>query len=90
MPWVADVLRQASVVSVAFATLWFAAFSRTTTSGERRTHSNSTRRSRSTWRGSVPESTLRAGHRLVLHGLASEMLYEFLVRAKRAHTAATA
>ncbi|MCW5604332.1 MAG: hypothetical protein KIT18_07290 [Burkholderiales bacterium] len=32
----------------------------------------------------VPESTLRAGHRLVLHGLASEMLYELLVRAKRA------
>lgn len=31
----------------------------------------------------VPESTLRAGHRLVLHGLASEMLYELLVRAKR-------
>jgi hypothetical protein len=52
MPWVAAVLRQASVVSVAFATtLWFAAFS---------------------------------------HGLASEMLYELLVRAKRAHTAATA
>ena len=38
----------------------------------------------------VPESTLRAGHRLVLHGLASEMLYELLVRAKRAHAAATA
>jgi hypothetical protein len=33
----------------------------------------------------VPESTLRAGYRLVLHGLASEMLYELLVRAKRAH-----
>mgnify|MGYP001227065606 CR=1 FL=1 len=31
----------------------------------------------------VPESTLRAGFRLVLHGLASEMLYELLVRAKR-------
>lgn len=31
----------------------------------------------------VPESTLRAGYRLVLHGLASEMLYELLVRAKR-------
>jgi hypothetical protein len=29
-------------------------------------------------------------YRLVLHGLASEMLYEFLVRAKRTHTAATA
>jgi hypothetical protein len=34
----------------------------------------------------VPESTLRAGHRLVLHGLASEMLYELLVRAKRQQT----
>jgi hypothetical protein len=32
----------------------------------------------------VPEPTLRAGYRLVLHGLASEMLYELLVRAKRA------
>jgi hypothetical protein len=32
----------------------------------------------------VPESTLRAGYRLVLHGLASEMLYELLVRAKHA------
>lgn len=32
----------------------------------------------------VPESTLRAGYRLVLHGLASEMLYELLLRAKRA------
>ena len=31
----------------------------------------------------VPESTLRAGYRLVLHGMASEMLYELLVRAKR-------
>lgn len=31
----------------------------------------------------VPESTLKAGYRLVLHGLASEMLYELLVRAKR-------
>jgi hypothetical protein len=31
----------------------------------------------------VPMSTLRAGYRLVLHGLASEMLYELLVRAKR-------
>ena len=31
----------------------------------------------------VPESTLRAGQRLVLHGLASEMLYELLVRTKR-------
>ena len=34
----------------------------------------------------VPESTLRAGHRLVLHGLSSEMLYELLVRTKRAQT----
>lgn len=32
----------------------------------------------------VPQSTLRAGFRLVLHGLASEMLYEVLVRTKRA------
>jgi hypothetical protein len=32
----------------------------------------------------VPQSTLRAGFRLVLHGLASEMLYELLVRMKRA------
>jgi hypothetical protein len=32
----------------------------------------------------VPEPTVRAGYRLVLHGLASEMLYELLVRAKRA------
>ena len=36
----------------------------------------------------VPESTLRAGYRLVLHGLASEMLYELLVRAKRSHAMA--
>ena len=35
----------------------------------------------------VPESTLRAGHRLVLHGLSSEMLYELLARAKRAEAA---
>lgn len=35
----------------------------------------------------VPESTLRAGHRLVLHGLSSEMLYELLVRTKRAQAA---
>jgi hypothetical protein len=35
----------------------------------------------------VPESTLRAGYRLVLHGLASEMLYELLVRAKRGRRA---
>ena len=38
----------------------------------------------------VPESTLRAGHRLVLHGLASEMLYELLVRTKHAQAAQTA
>ena len=37
----------------------------------------------------VPESTLRAGYRLVLHGLASEMLYELLVRAKRGHATNT-
>src|SRR5262245_29106791 len=38
----------------------------------------------------VPESTLRAGYRLVLHGLASEMLYELLVREKRARAATAA
>lgn len=37
----------------------------------------------------VPESTLRAGHRLVLHGLASEMLYELLVRTQRAQAVQT-
>lgn len=37
----------------------------------------------------VPESTLRAGYRLVLHGLASEMLYELLVREKRAAASAS-
>ncbi len=37
----------------------------------------------------VPESTLRAGHRLVLHGLASEMLYELLVRTKQAQAVQT-
>ena len=31
----------------------------------------------------VPQSTLAAGYRLVLHGLASEMLYELLLREKR-------
>ena len=36
----------------------------------------------------VPESTLRAGYRLVLHGLSSEMLYELLVREKRKLAAA--
>lgn len=35
----------------------------------------------------VSESTLRAGYRLVLHGLASEMLYELLVRNKRSGVA---
>jgi hypothetical protein len=34
----------------------------------------------------VPLSTLAAGHRLVLHGLSSEMLYELLLRTQRAHT----
>ena len=34
----------------------------------------------------VPDSTLRAGYRLVLHGLASEMLYELLVREKQARS----
>ena len=34
----------------------------------------------------VSETTLRAGYRLVLHGLASEMPYELLVRAKHQHT----
>ena len=38
----------------------------------------------------VPQSTLRAAYRLVLHGLASEMLYELLVRTKRAASAHTA
>lgn len=37
----------------------------------------------------VPLATLAAGHRLVLHGLSSEMLYELLVRTKRAHAAQT-
>ena len=32
----------------------------------------------------VPLSTLRAGHRLVLHGLASEILHTLLVREKLA------
>lgn len=30
----------------------------------------------------VPQSTLRAGFRLSLHGFATEMLYELLLRAK--------
>ena len=33
----------------------------------------------------VAQSTLRAGYRLVLHGLASEMLHAHLVQLKRAH-----
>lgn len=37
----------------------------------------------------VPLATLAAGHRLVLHGLSSEMLYELLVRAKRAQATAS-
>lgn len=35
----------------------------------------------------VPESTLRAGARLVLHGLATEMLHAFLVQKKREQAA---
>lgn len=35
----------------------------------------------------VPLSTLAAGHRLILHGLSSEMLYELLVRTRRARAA---
>ena len=34
----------------------------------------------------VPESTLGAGHRLMLHGLAAELLHAYLVRQKRAQT----
>ena len=33
--------------------------------------------------GSIPLSTLRAGHRLMLHGLAAESLHALLVRGKR-------
>ena len=36
----------------------------------------------------VPLSTLRAGYRLVLHGLASEMLHAYLVQKKRAQLGA--
>ena len=36
----------------------------------------------------VPLSTLRAGHRLVLHGLASEILHTLLVREKLARSQA--
>jgi len=35
----------------------------------------------------VPLSTLRAGHRLVLHGLSTEMLHCLLMRMKQAHAA---
>ena len=35
----------------------------------------------------VPLSTLRAGFRLVLHGLATETVHELLVRHKRAQSA---
>jgi len=38
----------------------------------------------------VAMSTLRAGFRLVLHGLSTEMLHAHLVQFKRAHTAAQA
>jgi len=38
----------------------------------------------------VPKSTLRAGYRLVLHGLAAKMLYELLVQTKRATGASPA
>jgi hypothetical protein len=38
----------------------------------------------------VPQTTLRAGYRLVLHGLASEVLYELLTRTKRAQQASAA
>jgi hypothetical protein len=35
----------------------------------------------------VPMTTLRAGYRLVLHGLSTELLHAMLVRAKREHRA---
>ena len=38
----------------------------------------------------IPLSTLRAGYRLVLHGLGTEMLYAYLVRKKREQAAAAA
>ncbi len=37
----------------------------------------------------VPESTLRAGHRLVLHGLSTEMLHGLLMQLKRQQACAT-
>lgn len=37
----------------------------------------------------VPLTTLRAGYRLVLHGLSTELLHEFLVQKKRVHLAAS-
>ncbi len=36
----------------------------------------------------IPLSTLRAGHRLVLHGLSTEMLHSLLMDRKRGHAAA--
>jgi hypothetical protein len=36
----------------------------------------------------VPLTTLRAGYRLVLHGLSTELLHEFLVQKKRVHAGA--
>lgn len=36
----------------------------------------------------VPLSTLRAGHRLVIHGLSTEMLHSLLLRFKNAHVEA--
>lgn len=38
----------------------------------------------------IPMTTLRAGHRLVLHGLGTEMLHAYLVRRKREQAAADA
>ncbi len=35
----------------------------------------------------IPESTLSAGHRLMLHGLAAECLHAYLVKQKRLHLA---
>lgn len=37
----------------------------------------------------VPLTTLRAGYRLVLHGLSTELLHEFLVQKKRVHLGAS-
>jgi hypothetical protein len=38
----------------------------------------------------VPLSTLRAGHRLVIHGLSTEMLHSLLMRFKQAQAAGSA